>query len=905
MKNSGQQHKVVWSSEKVTNWLISNGWSSVVDAFSGLRKGYNIHHDRFLNLSEENLDDLLKNMNVSSIDKHHLILAIKKLKAEDQALLLQQQKPRILIPKYQRNSDSSIATTNSAHSTTVPLINTSTPTANTSNIAIATTPTTPIMFDISQYIPKRTSSSDTNVSKMLENYHPTICKTSSKPKSPRINATDPDILIKLFGKRLPVPTPKPQNSRIQVTLDADTFVRLWIKQDSSAVDIKRSILYKLSINADPIYFYFYHENGRQPSKPLMDDELVYICTTSNDSQTNRILVAPHYGLDLVRQQLHSSRITSMQFVLSNSQSPASYGGIQLIDPETPNEDAPLIDLAPAPPSNSFWATPPSMATDIRRPSTTPPSLWHIPPSLPANNAVNSLWPVGDQRHEMQDLSPSTFERGFEGVSLYDPPTPVHDEPQSAFPTTRSAVSPIDSPPSPVGSDKRLEPQKSGESSSTGTITSTTATNATTPKRQTNSEDDVFGERPTVEKLYQDIDKYLPGHDLDQEILVDQQQQQLQQQQQQAIAAIAPAVSRRLLGHRQSVRLVAKEAHRRWKQAANNVMVVNNLMMRRKSTKMWDRPIERVKPGEERSIELLPHSCSLEVTPNKMIWMRGNLIGRGSFGRVYHAYNIATGEWFAVKQVDAVVTQSDKRNVALQEASDALYREILLLKDLDHVNIVQYLGYNLNMEEGHIYIFLEYVPGGSISSLLSEYKFLDESLTKFFTRQILQGLQYLHTRHILHRDIKGGNVLIDNDGVCKITDFGLSKNQQQDSNGPYDAHSSHTQMKGTLYWMAPEVLTNNYSAKVDVWSLGCTVLEMITGEHPWMKLTTLAALYQIGLHNAPAIPENISDEAKDFLGQCLRIKPEDRPTATELLEHPFVKVDPSFDFKESLKQQKPK
>lgn len=557
----------------------------------------------------------------------------------------------------------------------------------------------------------------------------------------------------------------------------------------------------------------------------------------------------------------------MRYVLSTSQNPISYGGTKLVDPEMPKEDAPLIDLTPALSSNALWATPPLVASDTRQPSATSSSLWHISPSTVASNTTTALWPVGDQRHEMSDPSPSSMQRAFEGVSLYDPPTPIHDEPQSSFPTTTSSsTSPVESPPSPVESDKRPESQKSGTSSST-TTTATNTTTTTTPMRQNSSEDDMFGERPTVERLYRDIDKYLPGHDLDQEILVDQQQQQ--QQQQQAAPVIAPAVSRRLLGHRQSVRVVAKEAHRRWKQATNNVMVVNNLMMRRKSTKMWDRPVERVKPGEESSIELPPNS-PIAVTPNKMIWMRGNLIGRGSFGRVYHAYNIATGEWFAVKQVDAVVTQSDKRNADLQEASDALYREILLLKDLDHINIVQYLGYNLNVEEGHIYIFLEYVPGGSISSLLCEYKFLDESLTKFFTKQILQGLHYLHTRHILHRDIKGGNVLIDQNGVCKITDFGLSKNQQQDSNGAYDAHSSHTQMKGTLYWMAPEVLTNNYSAKVDVWSLGCTVLEMITGEHPWMELTTLAALYQIGLHNAPAIPENISDEAKDFLGQCLRM-----------------------------------
>lgn len=310
------------------------------------------------------MNELLKNLNISSADKQHLILSIKKLKAEDQVKWMisqngkeaeltlptcifqalkqqqqqqqqqrQQQKPRIAIPTFHRASDPSITTSSSAHSSTAPLIHTCTTTLNANTNTTThntTTPTTPINFDISQFIPKRTSSSDTNVSKMLENFHPTISKTNTlnnKPKSPRINATDPDVLIKLFGKRLPVPSPRPQDSRIQVTLDADTFVRLWIKHDTTATEIKRSILHKLCVGADPIYFYFYHENGRQSckqradkhdkliqtahslfcfsAKPLVDEELVFICTTSNDNQTNRILVVPHYGFSLVRQQLHT------------------------------------------------------------------------------------------------------------------------------------------------------------------------------------------------------------------------------------------------------------------------------------------------------------------------------------------------------------------------------------------------------------------------------------------------------------------------------------------------------------------------------------------------------------------------------------------------------------------------
>lgn len=588
---------------------------------------------------------------------------------------------------------------------------------------------------------------------------------------------------------------------------------------------------------------------------------MYICQTSDDNRTNRVLVVPIEGYNLVRQQrtnyatrpiyyngslssasstyetysTYYTLTTNMQHSNSPIPSPISsmensINGIQLCDPETPREESPLIDLnvKTTLTSNDLWATAPT--PEARRPSATP-SLWHIRPSLSSstssnNNSSSNLWPVGDQRTE---LSPNI---SVEGISLYDPPTPINDQPETDFPIDNNNNN--TTPPSPIGSDKTQ--QSSTES--------------------TTEDTEMFGERPSVERLYRDIDKYLPGHDLDKEILVEAASANAaanntnsnsvtnnesitttpQIASANAVNAISPAVSRRLLGHRQSVRVVAKQAHQRWKQATNNVIMVNTLL-RRKSTKMWDRPVERVKPGEESRII----ASDAPIVPTKMQWMRGNLIGRGSFGRVYHALNIATGDWIAVKQVDAAVTQADRRNQDLQEAADALYREIRLLKDLDHENIVQYIGYDSNIKEGHIYIFLEYVPGGSISSLLSQYQFFDESLVRFFTRQILCGLQYLHTRHILHRDIKAGNVLIDQNGVCKITDFGLSKNQQESA---YDPMANNSTMRGTVFWMAPEVLTNNYSAKVDVWSLGCTVLEMITGEHPWMELTSLAALYQV-------------------------------------------------------------
>ncbi|KAI9344460.1 hypothetical protein BD770DRAFT_447157 [Pilaira anomala] len=915
-----KEANVDWCTEQVVKWLTVNGWSSAIDIFIA----YNIHHDRFLNLTMENVNELLQNVNISVAEKERLVFSIQKIKAQRQ---------RIAIPSYNNREPS--------------------PRKNSSN------------FDISQFIPKRTSSNETNVIKMLEAFQPTL--KSNKSHSPRIHANDnTNILSKLFGKRLPLPTCISEDRRIQVTLDADTFIRLWIKKNSNSLDIKYAVLYKLAIEAEPDYFLFYHENGLQSTIPLNDDEIVYLCQTSDDTRTNRVLVVPITGYNLLRQQRSDYRSNySTYYVLTNDQM-ASPTGIQLSDPETPLEETPFMserqsssevwsksssspyenkpvplwhvppkDQQPQQPQQqqpvSLWHVPPTITTTTAieptkpvslwpiSPSTTvhhepesqpvslwhiqpnvtasaaattttatttpsseteskPVSLWHVQPSVSSSTTTTStshLWPTGDQRTELS----------VEGISLYDPPTPINDKaPECDFSTTPV----VDTPPSPIGSDKT---QKSESTSTTTTNTTNTTTDDTV----------MVGERPSVEKLYRDIDKYLPGHDLDTEILVEPTPATPGTTTPAAAAAavaspaaIPPVVSRRLLGHRQSVRVVAKQAHQRWKQATNNVIMVNHLL-RRKSTKMWDRQVERVKPGQERNI-------ITDIPTTKMQWMRGNLIGRGSFGRVYHALNIATGDWIAVKQVDAPVTQSDHRNQDLKAASDALYREIRLLKDLDHENIVQYLGYDSNLEEGHIYIFLEYVPGGSISSLLSQYQYFDEPLVKYFTRQILSGLQYLHTRNILHRDIKAGNVLIDFSGICKITDFGLSKNQQE---GAYDPMANNSTMRGTVFWMAPEVLTNNYSAKVDVWSLGCTVLEMITGEHPWMHLSTLAALYQIGKLNAPAIPTHISDEAKDFLQLCLAIKPEDRPTASELLLHPFVQSDTSFDFKASLKLQKAK
>ncbi|KAG1642832.1 hypothetical protein G6F44_004434 [Rhizopus delemar] len=399
------------------------------------------------------------------------------------------------------------------------------------------------------------------------------------------------------------------------------------------------------------------------------------------------------------------------------------------------------------------------------------------------------------------------------------------------------------------------------------------------------EDDNWAERPSVERLYKNIDKYLPGHDLDKEIIEEPTP---------AVMVNALPPGRKLQGHKKSIRNVANEAHRNWRNVIT-VVRANNLI-RRKNTKMWHRAVEQVKPGMKTNDQQsgdLPKS-------KKLRWIRGELIGKGSFGRVYHALNVEAGEWIAVKQVDLPNTKSDYANPQLKEIKDGLFREISLLEDLDNEYIVQYLGYNVDEEEGHINIFLEYVPGGSVASCLSKTGKFEIPLVQFFTRQILFGLAYLHNRDIMHRDIKAGNILLDQNGTCKITDFGLSKLSGQDK--AYDPHSNNSVMRGTVFWMAPEVVKGTkYNAKVDIWSLGCTVIEMLTGSHPWLDLNMLAALYNLGKYQAPPIPEDITEEAKDFLNKCFTINPEERPTAEQLLEHSFVQTDPSFEFKKYMKK----
>lgn len=258
------------------------------------------------------------------------------------------------------------------------------------------------------------------------------------------------------------------------------------------------------------------------------------------------------------------------------------------------------------------------------------------------------------------------------------------------------------------------------------------------------------------------------------------------------------------------------------------------------------------------------------------WKKGRLIGRGTFGHVYLGFNSESGEMCAMKEVTLFPDDTKSR-----ESAQQLGQEISLLSRLHHPNIVQYFG--SETVDDKLYIYLEYVSGGSIYKILQEYGQFGELAIQSYTQQILSGLAYLHAKNTVHRDIKGANILVDPNGRVKLADFGMAKH----ITGQYCPLS----FKGSPYWMAPEVINNSNGCNlaVDIWSLGCTVLEMATTKPPWSQYEGIAAIFKIGnSKEVPAIPYHLSDEGKDFVRQCLQRNPLHRPTASKLLEHPFVK-----------------
>ncbi|XP_028790987.1 mitogen-activated protein kinase kinase kinase 1 isoform X2 [Neltuma alba] len=255
------------------------------------------------------------------------------------------------------------------------------------------------------------------------------------------------------------------------------------------------------------------------------------------------------------------------------------------------------------------------------------------------------------------------------------------------------------------------------------------------------------------------------------------------------------------------------------------------------------------------------------------WQKGEILGKGSFGTVYEGFT-SDGFFFAVKEVSLLDEGSQGKQSIFQ-----LQQEISLLSRFEHENIVRYLG--SDKDESKLYIFLELLTKGSLANLYRKYHLRDSQVSAY-TRQILSGLKYLHDCNVVHRDIKCANILVDASGSVKLADFGLAKATKFN-----DLRSS----KGSPYWMAPEVVnlkSRGYGPAADIWSLGCTVLEMLTRQSPYSELEGMQALFRIGRGEPPPIPESISKDARDFIQRCIQVNPEKRPTAAILLEHKFVK-----------------
>ncbi|XP_029421090.1 mitogen-activated protein kinase kinase kinase 4 isoform X2 [Nannospalax galili] len=261
------------------------------------------------------------------------------------------------------------------------------------------------------------------------------------------------------------------------------------------------------------------------------------------------------------------------------------------------------------------------------------------------------------------------------------------------------------------------------------------------------------------------------------------------------------------------------------------------------------------------------------------WQRGNKIGEGQYGKVYTCISVDTGELMAMKEIR--FQPNDHKTI--KETAD----ELKIFEGIKHPNLVRYFGVELHREE--MYIFMEYCDEGTLEEV--SRLGLQEHVIRLYSKQITVAINVLHEHGIVHRDIKGANIFLTSSGLIKLGDFGCSvklKNNAQTMPGEVNS------TLGTAAYMAPEVITRakgeGHGRAADIWSLGCVVIEMVTGKRPWHEYEhNFQIMYKVGMGHKPPIPERLSPEGKDFLSRCLESDPKRRWTASQLLDHSFVKV----------------
>eukprot|EP01064_Diplonema_japonicum_P012749 TRINITY_DN20121_c0_g1_i1.p1 TRINITY_DN20121_c0_g1~~TRINITY_DN20121_c0_g1_i1.p1 ORF type:complete len:829 (+),score=179.76 TRINITY_DN20121_c0_g1_i1:43-2529(+) len=262
------------------------------------------------------------------------------------------------------------------------------------------------------------------------------------------------------------------------------------------------------------------------------------------------------------------------------------------------------------------------------------------------------------------------------------------------------------------------------------------------------------------------------------------------------------------------------------------------------------------------------------------YRKGRQLGQGAFGTVYQGIDQLTGQFVAIKEVRVENLNSDEE----------VRNEFDLLQKLSHKNIVRYIDFEYNRDNTVLRIYLEYIDGGSLASIVKQYGRLSEHVCRTYMRQVLCGLEYLHRNGVMHRDIKPANLLVSIDATVKLADFGASKKVQDGAEGLHE-----TKFVGTPAYVAPEAIRGKHTFAADIWSLGCTLLELCTAKTPWVGVITYTDVRDFIKQVAesevtPPIPDFLSDDCQNFLVGCLQRDVKKRATCVELLKpphHPFL------------------